>query len=246
LHLPQRKIAQRGTDLRQNLVLIVNERHADVAFGEIPIKACAVPDQIVYFARQLDPAKPTADDYERKMELTSLRIAARLRLLELVDDMRAQSHRVSHRLERERVVAHPWNNAEITFGSAGNHEMVVVRALQLALVVLKFDLTSREIDAFDGFGAALYSGQHLSNCCGCGIRVDRCSSDISQERVEHHVILPAVDNDLALLARQSRPQSPRALDRCEAATNNYNFRARHFELSAATAVWKVSTTPYLP
>jgi hypothetical protein len=93
----------------------------------------------------------------------------------------------------------------MTFGSTGNHEMVVVRPLQLAMVVLKFDLTSRKIDAFDGFRTTLYSGQRLSNCCGCGIRVDRRSRDISQERVEHHVMLTAVDNELAFLAPQSRP-----------------------------------------
>jgi hypothetical protein len=47
--------------------------------------------------------------------------------------------------------------------------------------------------------------------------------------MENHVVFPAVDNYLAFVGRQPIPQSPRTLDRCEAAADDYDLRVIHFD-----------------
>src|SRR5271155_1655404 len=117
--------------------------------------------------------------------------------------------------------------------------MVVLRALQLALIILKFNLPFRDFDPFDSLGIALHSRHHLPDRRGCRIRVNRSTRDVSQEWMENHVVFPAVDNNLAFLACESFPQSSRTFNGRESTADNYNFCARHFYHSSATVVWKV-------
>jgi hypothetical protein len=45
--------------------------------------------------------------------------------------------------------------------------------------------------------------------------------------MEDHVVLAAVNHNLAFLGREPFPQSSRAFDRCEAAADDHDLRAVH-------------------
>jgi hypothetical protein len=97
----------------------------------------------------------------------------------------------------------------------------------LALIVLIFNLACRSIHEVYALGSALDSRQHLAEGCRCGIWVDGGSSNISQERVEHHVVFSAEEENMKIVCRQFFPQSFCAFGRGKTAANNYNFCLIH-------------------
>jgi hypothetical protein len=200
----------------------MDQSYPDFVLGKIPVETGAPPDQVIDFAGQFDPAESSANDYERQIKPAPLWVLAGFRLLQLLNDVDAEAYRISHRLERERVVAHSGNHAQIAVRATGNYKVIVIRPLDLALIVLVFNLARCSIDAVYALGSALYSRQHLPERRRCGIRVDGGSRNISQERVKHHVVFFAEQENVTIVWREFSSQSFCAFGCGKTAANNYN------------------------
>src|SRR5271169_5472405 len=105
--------------------------------------------------------------------------------------------------------------------------MVVVCPLALALIVLIFNLARRGIHEVYALGSAFDSGQHLSERCRCGISVDGGSSNISQERVKHHVVFFAEQENVTIVWREFSSQGSCTFGRGKTSTNDYNVCLIH-------------------
>jgi hypothetical protein len=69
-------------------------------------------------------------------------------------------------------------------------------------------------------GPALDAREHLTQRGGCGVRIDRRSGYVREERMKYHVVFPAEEKNVALRRAELAAKSLCELYGGEASTNN--------------------------
>jgi hypothetical protein len=106
----------------------VDDRDDYILPPKIVVKAGAATNQFIDFTRKLYATEAGTDNDEAEVPTALIGIRSSLGMLHLMDDMLAEINRISHDLKAKRVVGHSWNDTQVAFGAAGNHEMIVMQA----------------------------------------------------------------------------------------------------------------------
>lgn len=101
------------------------------------VKAAAAANQFVDFSRDFDAAEARSHDNEAEIPAPPLGIAGSLGLFHLTYNVLAQVYGIAHNLEGEGMLGHSRDDAQVAFGAAGNHHVIVVQAVEHAPAVVE-------------------------------------------------------------------------------------------------------------
>src|SRR5262249_33814465 len=149
-----------------------------VLLPKVAVEAAAAANQLIDFSGKLYAAEASSDNDEAKVPAPLIRISGGLGMLHLMDYMLAKFNGIPHNLEAKCMVGHSRDNAQVTLGTTGNHDMVVVQARQCTGSIVKFNLRRAKINSLNSLRATPDTRKHLAQGGGSGIRIDGSSRDI--------------------------------------------------------------------
>jgi hypothetical protein len=184
----------------------MNKRDHHVVLVKVMVKAGAAAYQFVDFSGDFHAAETRSNDNEAEVPAPALGIARGLGPFHLIDDVLPQVYGVSHYLEWEGMLGHSRDDAQVTFGAAGDYHVIVVQAIEHAAVVVESYLRERKIDSLDALGAAINFGKHLAERSSRRVDIDGRPGHVRQERVEDHVILRVEKENFTIGRGKFAPQ----------------------------------------
>ena len=160
----------------------------------------AVLEQVVQLRGDLDARRAAAHDDRRQEARAPRRISFEARLLEHVERPVAQVERVAQGPDADGVLGHAGHRAKVGDASQRDHELVVRDDHGVAPgSSAHVDLALVGVDQFDDAHLDLNAGQHPAQRHDHMRRLDRGREDVSQQRLEHEIVVAVEEDDLDLV-----------------------------------------------
>jgi hypothetical protein len=171
----------------------VHEDHPRLPRRDRAVGARGRPHEVVQRRRHLRAREAAAGDHEREHRAAQVGIVHRRALLEHVDDVVADAHRVGERLERQRVLGQAGDATEVGHVPQREHQVIEPQLVRLrGQPRAKGDHAPLEIHRLDLAHEQLRARQQLAQRAD-GVEDAHVAGDhLRQHRLEHEVVL-AVD-----------------------------------------------------